>query len=164
MTVEFSAEQRAAIDAPFEASLEIAGASRTRKDDGAARTRSAIPRAARTRPIFLQTHPCELVALARHRARSSRTPRCVSPIAIEARRAFAAGARSCFDLTWPELQNGAIDPEVAALRGPQRFLDAAYRLVRKLRDAASIRTPFSNARSPARPIFTPSRPISPTRS
>ena len=132
MTVEFTAEQRAAIDAPFEASLEIAGASRTGK------TTTLGARAARYHEehgsaYFFAKHPCELVGLASIVLEAAGTPVQIAD-AIEAHRAFAAGASSLFDLTWPELRTGAIDPEVAALRGPQWFLDAAYRLVRKLRD------------------------------
>ena len=132
MTVEFTAEQRAAIDAPFEASLQIAGASRTGKTT-ALRARAARYHKKHGSGYFFATHPCELVSLASIVLEVAGTPVQIAD-AIEARRAFADGAAQLFDLTWPELRTGAIDPEVAALRGPQWFLDAAYRLVRKLRD------------------------------
>ncbi len=133
MTVEFTAEQRAAIDAPFDASLEIAGASRTGK------TTTLRARAARYEEdygsaYFFARHPCELVVLASAALEAAGSPLRIAD-AIDARRAFAAGAAQLFDLTWPEFKNGTIDPEVAALRGPRWFLDAAYRLVRKLRDS-----------------------------
>ncbi len=132
MTVEFTAEQRAAIDAPFEASLQIAGASRTGKTT-ALRARAARYHEKHGSGYFFATHPCKLVSLASIVLEVAGTPVQIAD-AIEARRAFADGAAQLFDLTWPELRTGAIDPEVAALRGPQWFLDAAYRLVRKLRD------------------------------
>jgi superfamily I DNA/RNA helicase len=133
MTLEFTAEQRAAIDAPFDASLEIAGASRTGK------TTTLRARAARYEEeygcaYFFAPHPCELVVLASAVLEAAGSPVRIAD-AIDARRAFTAGAAQLFDLTWPELRNGTVDPEVAALRGPQWFLDAAYRLVRKLRDS-----------------------------
>ncbi len=132
MTVEFSAEQRTAIETPFDASLEIAGASRTGKTT-ALRARAARYHEQRGVAYFFAAHPCELVTLACIVLETAGTPvRIADP--IEARRDFVAGATQLFDLTWPELKNGAIDPEVAALRGPHWFLDAAYRLIRKLRD------------------------------
>ncbi len=134
MTVEFTIEQRAAIEAPFEASLEIAGASRSGK------TATLRARAARYHELYgsaylLATHPSELLALARAVLDAAGTPVRIAD-AIEARRAFSAGATELFDLAWPEFKSSAIDPEVAALRAPERFLDAAYSLIRKLRDGA----------------------------
>jgi superfamily I DNA/RNA helicase len=132
MTVEFSVEQRAAIEAPFDASLEIAGAS------GSGKTTTLRARAARYHELhgaqyLFAKHPSELLALACAVLDAAGTPVRVAD-AIEARRAFGAGATELFDLTWPELKSSTIDPEVAALRAPARFLDSAYSLIRKLRD------------------------------
>ena len=132
MTMEFTAEQRAAIDAAFEGSLEIAGASRSGKTT-ALRARAERYNEQNGPGYFFAAHPCELVTLARTVLEVAGTGVRIAD-AMEARRAFAAGAAQLFDLEWPEFKSGAIDPEVAALRGPQWFLDAAYRLVRKLRD------------------------------
>ncbi len=48
---------------------------------------------------------------------------------------FEASAASLLSLQWPELLDGSLDPDVAGLRSPQRFLEAALRLIGKLRDA-----------------------------
>jgi len=132
MTVEFTVEQRAVIDAAFAESLEIAGASRTGKTT-ALRARAARYENEHGREYFFAAHPRELVTLARAVLEAAGASIRIAD-AMEARRTFAAGAAQLFDLAWPEFKNGTIDPEVAALRGPQWFLDAAYRLVRKLRE------------------------------
>ncbi len=133
MTVDLRSEQREAIDTGFETSLEIAGASRSGKTT-ALRARARRYEDECGRPHLFADHPCELAALARATLDAANTPvRIVDE--MEARRAFARCAQPLLDLTWPELQKGSIDPEVAALRMPQRFLEAAYRMMRKLRDA-----------------------------
>lgn len=133
MTVDFSSEQRQAIDAGFETSLEIAGASRSGKTT-ALRARAQRYEDECGPARLYANHPCELVVLARTALDAANTPvRTVDE--MEARRAFARCAQPLLDLAWPELQKGTIDPEVAALRSPQRFLEAAYRMMRKLRDA-----------------------------
>jgi superfamily I DNA/RNA helicase len=55
---------------------------------------------------------------------------------VEASLRFARSARPLLDLDWDDLVSGEIDPEVPGLRSPERFLDAAFRLVRKLAEAA----------------------------
>ncbi|HUA08578.1 MAG TPA: UvrD-helicase domain-containing protein [Candidatus Acidoferrales bacterium] len=132
MTMEFTREQREAIDAPFEPSLEIAGPSRSGKSTA---LRARAERYAReTGDSFLAAnHPCELIELARAVLDAAGTPVHILDL-IDARRTFALCAQPLFDLTMPQIRSGEIDPEVAALRSPQWFLDAAYRLIRKLRD------------------------------
>lgn len=53
---------------------------------------------------------------------------------IAAETFFERAARPLLDLAWPEFASGAIDPEVAGMRMPRRFLEAAFRLVRRLRE------------------------------
>ena len=131
-TIEFTEEQREAIAAGFSESVEIAGPSRSGK------TTSLRARAERFereigKDYLFATHPCELLALACAALEAAETPvRIVDE--IEARRLFRRVAQPLLDLDWPELKNGVIDPDVAALRMPDRFLEAAYRLIRKLRD------------------------------
>lgn len=48
---------------------------------------------------------------------------------------FEECAASLVGLTWTEFLDDAIDPEVTGLRSPERFLAAAFRLIRKLRAA-----------------------------
>jgi superfamily I DNA/RNA helicase len=54
---------------------------------------------------------------------------------VEAELLFARAAAPLLALEWPEFSDETLDPEVPGLRAPQRFLEAAFRLARKLRDA-----------------------------
>jgi len=123
-----------AIDAGFEESLEIAGPSRSGKTTTLLARAQRYEREIGTDFLFAR-HPCELVALAIAVHEAAGAPVRISD-EIEARRLFARCAEPLFDFIWPELLNASLDPEVAALRSPERFLDAAYRLIRKLRDGA----------------------------
>ncbi|HVS46712.1 MAG TPA: 3'-5' exonuclease [Verrucomicrobiae bacterium] len=59
--------------------------------------------------------------------------RIIDDVAAEAR--FFELAEPLLSLAWPEFADGSFDPEVPGLRMPRRFLEAAFRLIRKLRDA-----------------------------
>jgi len=48
---------------------------------------------------------------------------------------FEEAATPLLQLEWAELIAAEIDPEVPGLRAPRRFLDSAFSLIRKLRDA-----------------------------
>lgn len=48
---------------------------------------------------------------------------------------FEEAAEPLLSLEWTEFIEAQLDPEVPGLRAPERFLDAAYRLFCKLRDA-----------------------------
>jgi hypothetical protein len=54
---------------------------------------------------------------------------------VTAAELFEQAAQPLFQLSWTEFMEADLDPEVPGLRAPERFLDAAYRLVCKLRDA-----------------------------
>jgi superfamily I DNA/RNA helicase len=54
---------------------------------------------------------------------------------VRAATLFADAARPLLTLEWREIIEAEIDPEVPGLRSPDRFLDAAFRLFCKLRDA-----------------------------
>jgi hypothetical protein len=131
--LEFRTAQREAIEAGFSDSLEIAGPSRSGKTTALRARAQRFEREIGESYLFAE-HPCELLVLARAVLDAAQTPvRIVDE--IEARRLFANVAQPLLDLDWPELKTGAVDPDVAALRMPDRFLEAAYRLIRKLRDA-----------------------------
>lgn len=128
-------EQQQAIDAPFEASLAITGAAGTGKTFALGarieRFRSAHP-ALGYLHVF---HPDELAPLAFEVLREggmgvSR----MDDTAAESE--LSNAAQSLFALEWEEIVAGSMDPEIGGLRSPKRFLSAAYRLIRKLRDAA----------------------------
>jgi superfamily I DNA/RNA helicase len=48
---------------------------------------------------------------------------------------FESAGAELFSLEWAELLSSEIDPEITGLRAPERFADAAFRLIRKLRAA-----------------------------
>ncbi|MDP9017085.1 MAG: ATP-dependent helicase [Candidatus Eremiobacteraeota bacterium] len=54
---------------------------------------------------------------------------------VDASIVFARAADPLFLMKWAEFIEAQIDPEVPGLRSPQRFLEAAFRLISKLRDA-----------------------------
>ncbi|HET6893959.1 MAG TPA: 3'-5' exonuclease [Candidatus Baltobacteraceae bacterium] len=54
---------------------------------------------------------------------------------VRAAMLFADAARPLLTLEWREIIEAEVDPEVPGLRAPDRFLDAAFRLFCKLRDA-----------------------------
>jgi superfamily I DNA/RNA helicase len=54
---------------------------------------------------------------------------------VDASIIFDRAAEPLFLMEWAEFIEAQIDPEVPGLRAPQRFLEAAFRLITKLRDA-----------------------------
>lgn len=54
---------------------------------------------------------------------------------VRAAMLFEESAEPLLTLEWRELIEAEVDPEVPGLRAPDRFLDAAFRLLCKLRDA-----------------------------
>ncbi|HET9097288.1 MAG TPA: UvrD-helicase domain-containing protein, partial [Candidatus Baltobacteraceae bacterium] len=54
---------------------------------------------------------------------------------VRAAALFAEAAQPLLTLEWREIIEAQVDPEVPGLRSPDRFLDAAFRLFCKLRDA-----------------------------
>lgn len=64
---------------------------------------------------------------------------------VEAELLFAEAAAPLLALEWPEFSDETLDPEVPGLRAPQRFLEAAFRLARKLRDGGVTPEEFLRA-------------------
>lgn len=60
-------------------------------------------------------------------------PELVSP--LDAAEIFERAAAPLFSAEWSDWLGTDVDPEIAGLRTPARFADAALRLIRKLRDA-----------------------------
>ena len=54
---------------------------------------------------------------------------------LEAEEIFERAAAPLFSAEWSDWLGADVDPEIAGLRTPDRFADAALRLIRKLRDA-----------------------------
>jgi superfamily I DNA/RNA helicase len=115
--------------------IAIVGSSGTGKSTALA-TRIATLRAEHPQATsFVASHPRELVTLAIAAIEAHGEP--VSIVDdIEARDALRLLCNDLFAMEWSSIRSGEIDPEVAGLRSPERFVDSAFRLFRKLRDAA----------------------------
>ncbi len=55
---------------------------------------------------------------------------------LEASIIFERAAEPLFSLEWAEVIEAEIDPELAGLRAPQRFLENAFRLIQRLRESS----------------------------
>ena len=134
-------EQQEAVDAPFEASLAITGAPGTGKTFS---LRARADRFARDNPkatYLYAKHPDELAILATQiLCNAGASTEIIDD--VEAEWDFAQCAEPLFALEWEEFLAGTLDPEVPGLRSPDRFLVSAFRLIRKLRDAAIAPSEF----------------------
>ena len=84
---------------------------------------------------FFAAHPEQLSRLAFEVLEMNGTPvRQIDDVEAEAH--FAECSQDLLTLEWEELIAGTIDPEIPGLRSPARFLESAFRLIRKLADAA----------------------------
>jgi superfamily I DNA/RNA helicase len=158
MTVALTQRQNEAVDADFNASLAIAGGPGSGKtlalaqriaraqavrDDATvvvlAPVQSAIDvlrsRIASPDGLLTATTGEFAVHLLRESGAGDPLSRVRIVDDIEAELLFAQAAEPLLELTWPEFETEALDPEVPGLRSPRRFLEAAFRLIRKLRDA-----------------------------
>jgi superfamily I DNA/RNA helicase len=61
---------------------------------------------------------------------------------VRAAQLFEDAAQPLLNLSWTEFMEAEVDPEVPGLRAPKRFLDAAFRLFSKLRDAGILPEAF----------------------
>ena len=84
---------------------------------------------------FVPLHQLAFEILKRYPQRSGLTPDLELIDEVDAANLFETAAGSLFSLEWAEFIDATVDPEVPGLRAPQRFALAAFRLVRKLRDA-----------------------------
>jgi superfamily I DNA/RNA helicase len=132
--LELTAEQRGAIDAPYDECFAILGAAGTGKStalaERIARLRALEPQAdplLADRERSIDDYAAEFL-----RARAL-------PVAlvddVEAEILFANACEPLFALEWDEFARNQLDPEVPGLRSPHRFLQSAFRLIRRLRDS-----------------------------
>jgi superfamily I DNA/RNA helicase len=127
-------------------SLAIVGGPGTGKTtELLARYREAVERDGAERTLLLAPTAFALAALRRRLDHLAGTTfgalaaaltgtRIVDDIAAEA--LFERAAQPLLALEWPEIVDASIDIEVSGLRMPSRFLESAFRLVRKLRESA----------------------------
>lgn len=130
----FTPEQLAAVDASFERCLTIAGAAGTGKSaalrERARRWTERFP----TVPALQLEDAAGFERLALQVLAKAGRP--VTRIDdVEAEATFADACGPLFALDWEEIVTQQLDPEVPGLRSPARFLESAFRLIRRLRDA-----------------------------
>jgi superfamily I DNA/RNA helicase len=133
IALELTAEQRSAVEAPYDECFAILGAPGTGKStvlaERIARARVLDPRA---EPLVLDSQrgvdEYAVALLGSHGVRMTLVDD------VEAELAFARACSPLFELQWEEFAEQQLDPEVPGLRTPERFVRSAYRLIRRLRD------------------------------
>jgi superfamily I DNA/RNA helicase len=134
IAIELTDEQRIAAEAPLGGCIAIVGGAGTGKTTALAarveRTRASDPIA---EPLLIDS-PERLdehaVTLLRANGVDARL---VDD--VEAELDFAESAAPLLALQWEEFAANQLDPEVPGLRSPERFIQSAFRLLRRLRDA-----------------------------
>jgi len=134
IALELDREQRSAVEAPYGACFAILGAPGSGKStalaERVARARAANPRA---EPLTIAS-PNELDEFAVALLRSNGSPVTLVDD-VDAEATFAEAAAPLLELQWEEFSQDQLDPEIPGLRSPARFLQSAFRLIRRLRDA-----------------------------
>lgn len=134
MTSTANDAQRRAIELPFGGCVVITGAAGTGKSTTLNMRLDRLRREEPHAAVLSLQHPSELAQTAFELLAHHGTM--LTPIDdVEAELLFASSAQPLFALEW-DVFEAELDPEVPALRSPERFLEAAFRLFRKLRDAA----------------------------
>jgi superfamily I DNA/RNA helicase len=135
IALELTDEQRRAVDAPYDGCFAILGAAATGKStalrDRSARARALAPAAA---PLIVRS-PRDLDEYAVELLNANGVAASLVDD-VDASLTFAKSAAPLFSLQWEEFAQQQLDPEVPGLRSPERFLQSAFRLIRRLRDAA----------------------------
>jgi superfamily I DNA/RNA helicase len=134
IALELTAEQRRAVEAPYDGCFAILGAPATGK------TTALLERVARARAVFPSAEPLVIEAdSALDAYATALLVSCGTDVAlvddVAAELAFAQACAPLFALEWEEFARDQLDPEVPGLRTPERFLASAFRLIRRLRDA-----------------------------
>ncbi|HKE38069.1 MAG TPA: 3'-5' exonuclease [Candidatus Baltobacteraceae bacterium] len=134
IAIDVDEEQRIAVDAPFDGCVAIAGL------PGTGKTYALNARIARARREFSQDSPLvftdelRLDSFAVDVLNAWGVPvRRIDD--VEASLLFERTCEPLFELEWEEFAAEQLDPEVPGLRSPERFVESAFRLIRKLRDA-----------------------------
>lgn len=134
IAIDLDDEQRIAVDAPFDRALAILG------PPGTGKTHALNARVARARREFPTIEPLVLSAERSLDAFAfDILNACGVPVRriddVEASLLFERACEPLFELDWEEFAAEQLDPEVPGLRSPERFVESAFRLIRKLRDA-----------------------------
>lgn len=127
-------EQLRAVEAPLDVCLAICGPPGTGKTAALrARAERAVARTPGADPLWL----ADRASFGRYAAGVLELAGSAIAIVddVEAETTFAAACEPLFALNWEEIVSEQLDPEVPGLRSPGRFLESAFRLIRKLREA-----------------------------
>ncbi len=132
--LRLTAEQQSAVDTPFDGCLAITGRA------GSGKSTALAERIARARALFPDAHP--LIAASSRRLDEYAVEilrECGVGVTlvddVEAELLFESACSPLFALEWEEFVRDQLDPEVPGLDRPERFLESAFRLIRRLRDA-----------------------------
>jgi superfamily I DNA/RNA helicase len=134
IVLELTSEQRSAADAPLDECFAILGAA------GSGKSTALAQRVARIRDLCPEAEPLLVGAgygLDEYAADLLRQNGMGVTLVddVEAERLFAEACLPLFAMDWAEFAQNRLDPEVPGLRSPERFLQSAFRLIRRLRDA-----------------------------
>jgi superfamily I DNA/RNA helicase len=135
IALELDAEQRRAVEAPFEECFAILGAPGTGKSTALAQRIARVRALHRNGDPLVLESPRSLEVYAAELLGSLGVATTLVDD-VEAARIFAQACSPLFALQWEELARHQLDPEVPGLRSPQWFGESAFRLIRRLRDAA----------------------------
>jgi superfamily I DNA/RNA helicase len=135
IALELTVDQRGAVDAPFDECFAILGAPATGKSTALAE------RIARARSLYPEAEPLVIDfgrAIDEYAARVLADNGVAVTLVddVEAEELFEQACLPLFALEWDEFAQNVLDPEVPGLRSPERFAQSAFRLIRRLRDAA----------------------------
>jgi superfamily I DNA/RNA helicase len=135
IALELTNEQHLAVDAPYDGCFAILGSAGTGKstalNDRIARAGALAPHA---EPLIVRS-PRDLDQYAANLLNSNGVTATLVDD-VDGELIFAEAAAPLFSLQWEEFAQQQLDPEVPGLRSPERFLQSAFRLIRRLRDAA----------------------------
>ncbi len=135
IALELTGEQRRAVEAPFDECLAILGPASSGKSTALAE------RIARLRSLHPQAEP---LVFGSQRSIDEYAAVLLGSLGagtalvddVEAELLFAQACSPLFAMEWEEFARNQLDPEVPGLRSPKWFLESAFRLIRRLRDAA----------------------------
>ncbi|HVN69025.1 MAG TPA: 3'-5' exonuclease [Candidatus Binatia bacterium] len=134
IALELTPEQRRAVEAPYDGCFAITGAAASGKSTALAE------RVARLRALVPDCEPLTIAApsdLDEYAARLQRDFGAAVALVddVEAALLFERASLPLFAMEWEEFAQHQLDPEIPGLRSPERFLQSAFRLIRRLRDA-----------------------------
>ena len=134
IALELSAEQCAAVEAPFNGCFAIVGS------PGTGKTTALQARIARARSLDTGAEPLVVAShgsLARYAVELlDARGRAVTLVDdTDALAMLTTASEPLFAMQWGAFAQEQLDPEVSGLRSPERFVQSAFRLIRRLRDA-----------------------------